>query len=123
MMGVAVRKIFVALILMISTTASAWAGDLEDSLAAYDAGDYAEAISGFESVAEQGNAEAQYRLGQIYRKGEGVSPDYSKADSWYRRAAEQGDNRAQLNLGLMYNLGQGIPQDYAEATRWLRLAA
>src|SRR5882724_3270144 len=41
--------------------------------------------------AEQGEADAQYSLGNSYRKGEGVPRDYAEAVRWYGKAAEQGD--------------------------------
>ena len=50
-------------------------------------------------LAEQGDAEAQIMMGQIYRKGEGVPQDYEKAVNWYTLAAEQGHAYAQGVLG------------------------
>ena len=40
-------------------------------------------------AAEQGNAEAQFDLGNCYCKGEGVEQDKAEAVKWYRKAAEQ----------------------------------
>ena len=73
--------------------------------------------------AEQGDAEAQYNLGLIYRTGEGVPQDDAEAVHWYRLAADQGDSCAQFIIGQSYSRGQGVPQDSAEAVRWYRLAA
>jgi len=42
-------------------------------------------------AAEQGDARAQYNLGQMYRKGEGVSQDYVYAHMWANIAASNGD--------------------------------
>ena len=42
------------------------------------------------AVAEQGDADAQLRLGEMYVRGEDVPQDYAKAAHWFRRAAEQG---------------------------------
>ena len=74
-------------------------------------------------LAEQGDGEAQYRLGDMYLSGEGVPQDYVEAVRWFRLAAEQGYAEAQDKLGAMYMDGQGVPQDYAEAARWYLLAA
>ena len=52
-------------------------------------------------AAEQGQAEAQYTLGFMYAKGEGVPQDYAEAMKWFRKAAEQGHAEAQHNLGVM----------------------
>ena len=73
--------------------------------------------------AVSGEADAQFSLGNSYRKGEGVPLDFDEAVSWYRKAAEQGDKTAQYALGFMYYKGQGVPQDYAEAVRWGRRSA
>ena len=52
-------------------------------------------------AAEQGNAAAQYELGDMYYWGQGVPRDYTEAMKWYRKAAEQGFAAAQYELGVM----------------------
>ena len=74
-------------------------------------------------AAEQGDATAQFNLGVMYAKGEGVPQDDAAAVRWYRLAAEQGHASAQGTLGAMYAIGRGVPQDDVEAVRWFRLAA
>jgi len=101
----------------------AWAGQFEDGVAAYERGDNATALRLFQSLAKQGNAEAQYRLGNMYDDGKGVTQDYAEAVKWFRLTAAQGKAEAQTNLGVMYKDGQGVAQDYAEAVKWFRLAA
>jgi TPR repeat protein len=66
---------------------------------------------------------AQWMLGSMYQKGQGVVEDYAEAARWYRKAADQGDTFAQWMLGTMYENGQGVGQDYAEAAHWYRKAA
>ena len=73
--------------------------------------------------AEQGHAEAQYRLGRLYAKGEDVPQSCAEAARWYQMAAEQGRVSAQLRLGVMYDEGRGVLQNHSEAAYWLRLAA
>ena len=73
--------------------------------------------------AEQGNAAAQYNLGLMYAKGEGVEQDYKQAAKWFTRAAEQGSSETQCNLGRMYGEGQGMPRDYEQAVKWYTKAA
>jgi TPR repeat protein len=53
-------------------------------------------------AAEQGNAEAQYRLGVMYAKGRGVKKDRSAALRWYRRSAGQGYGKAKEALEIYY---------------------
>jgi TPR repeat protein len=74
-------------------------------------------------AAEQGDAAAQCRLGDIYSIGYGVPYDVEKAVYWYRKAAEQGNADAQCDLGFMYRRGIGVPQDSKEAVKWFQKAA
>ena len=75
------------------------------------------------SLAEQGNAEAQFNVGLLYDRGRGVPKDKQEALRWYRRAAMQGDTFAQNALGDNYWEGTGVPKDDREAVWWWRLAA
>ncbi|MEE8494655.1 MAG: tetratricopeptide repeat protein [Nitrospirales bacterium] len=97
--------------------------DFEAGKEAYDRGDYATELQKWRPLAEQGDAEAQKYLGNMYRRGDGVPQDYQEAVRWYRLAAEQGHAGAQAQLGLMYTKGQRVPQDYVQAHMWLSLAA
>ena len=73
--------------------------------------------------ANEGDSEAQFKLGNMYYYGQGVNQDYAKAIEWYERAAEQGNAAAQFNLGLMYDFGKGVERDYAKAIEWYEKAA
>ena len=63
---------------------------------------------GLPGAAEQGNAEAESNLGDMYLTGSGVAQDYAEAAQWYRRAAEQGYAPAQFDLGRMYLDARGF---------------
>lgn len=80
-------------------------------------------VASIRKAAQEGNANAQYDLGFVYDKGQGVPQDDAQAVFWYRKAAEQGDAFAQNNLASLYEQGRGVPQDYAQAYFWLALAA
>ena len=43
--------------------------------------------------AEQGDADAQNKLGNCYENGEGVEKDQAQAVYWFRKAAERGGGR------------------------------
>ena len=86
-------------------------------------GDDAEAVRWYRLAAEQGHADAQFNLGDMYTDGLGVAQDYAEATLWYHSAAEQGHASGQDNLGSMYAAGRGVARDDAEAVRWYRLAA
>jgi TPR repeat protein len=85
--------------------------------------DQAEAIRCLQKPADQGDAEAQAFLGDLYWHREDAKPDYTNAMKWYRRAADQGHTRAQNSLGLMYSLGLGVTRNLIEGTKWFRKAA
>jgi len=59
--------------------------------------------------ANDGDADAQYRLGFMYQTGRGVPEDDAEAIWWYRLAADQGHASAQYLLGLAHE-GQTIPK-------------
>jgi len=92
-------------------------------MAAYNSGDYATTYRLWKPLADQGDAGAQYNLGDLYDYGQGVPQDYAQAAYWYRKAADQGYAPAQNNLGVLYDVGHGVPQDYAQAAYWYRKAA
>lgn len=71
-------------------------------------------------AAEQGDASAQYEVGDAYYLGNLVSANHSQAAIWYRRAAEQGHLLAQYDLAKMYARGDSVPQDYSETVKLLR---
>ena len=74
--------------------------------------------------AEQGDAEAQFALGEYYyRAAEDGVQDYEQAVYWYSKAAEQGHASAQYNLGACYDNGEGVPMDNQKAVYWYRKAA
>ncbi len=89
---------------------------------AYDRADYKTALKVWLPAAEEGDAEAQNTVGEIFEQGLGTEPNYEVAALWYRRAAEQGHKGAQFNLGTLYETGKGVEQDKALALNWYRKA-
>lgn len=114
------RTLAVAFCLGLSSFA--WA-DYENGQVAYERGDYRTAFAEFKQAAQQGILAAEYRLGQMYRKGQGVVQSDALALAWLRSAAEQGHSAAELSLGFMYYTGDGVPRDYVQAYMWFDLAA
>ncbi len=76
----------------------------------------------FRKAGEQGNRRAQYQLGLLYARGDGVKKDLVKAREWLRKAAMQGHPKAQFYLGEMYVFGDGGRKDNIKATTWFWLA-
>ncbi|MCH8041439.1 MAG: sel1 repeat family protein [Nitrospinae bacterium] len=107
-------------VLMLAT--SAWA-DSRAGEEAYRRGDFETAVKELRPLGEQGDTLAQFNLGAMYERGQGVPQDSFQAVRWYRRAAEQGLGQAQFNLGLLYNQGQGVMPNVIQAYMWVLLAA
>jgi uncharacterized protein len=124
-MGIARKTslLLFAIFYLLGIGSFAAANPFDDASAAYERGDYVQALKLFRQLADQGHQWAQRRLGLIYAEGKGVPRDYQEAVKWYRLAAGQGNVPAQYSLGLAYENGQGVPQDYQEAVKWYRLAA
>lgn len=68
--------------------------------------------------AYKGDAEAQYQLGMIYLRGEGVEINQKSAAEWFKLAAEQGHMAAQLALADCYTYGWGVEVDESKAEYW-----
>ena len=114
------RKI---LAVLVGSAVVSWSADYNMGLAAAQRGDFATALREWTSLAEQGNSSAQFNLGQLYQKGQGVSQDNKTAVKWFKLAAEQGFADAQFNLGWMHHKGRGILQDDEAAVKWFKRAA
>ncbi len=115
--------LLLAILYFFGTSSFAASNPFDDAIAAYERGDYVQAMKLFRQLAEQGHQWAQRRVGLMYAEGKGVPQDYQEAVKWYRLAAAQGNVPAQYSLGLAYEKGQGVPQDYQEAVKWYRIAA
>ena len=76
-----------------------------------------------EKAAEQGNAEAQTRMGTIFHEGLGVARDPERAMWWFLQAAKQNHAGAQAMIGVASHLGIGVEADRFHAVRMLMLSA
>ena len=93
------------------------------------------------SLAQQGDAEAQFKLGNMYRSGRSfsgeriyenggyrtpsvyvVKKDSVEAVKWYLKSAQQGHHRAQITLAYLYCKGEGVKVDSVEAYAYYNLA-
>ena len=99
------------------------AAQLVAAHAAFDKEDYETAYRLFKPLAEQGAADAQYRLGLMHKFGWGTSKDHDDAARWMRAAAEQSHAQAQAELGVFFKDGRGVKRDLGQAAAWFRKAA
>ncbi len=82
-----------------------------------------EVVRMLEDYSADGTAEADNKLGALYRDGKGVRHDHVEALKWFRKAADKGDRTAYNNIGIMYSVGLGVQKDLGEAAMWFRKGA
>ena len=116
----------IAVLLFITTGRES--DDLQKRMDAAKREDFAISLYGpaqrrWKSLAENGDAFAQYNLGNMYRVGHGLWENDKTAVKWYTLAAEQGHASAQYFLGWMYADGEGVILDNVRAHMWLNIAA
>lgn len=77
----------------------------------------------YKKSADAGFTQAEFMMGWLYRKGEGVPKDPVQATEWYERAAVKGLEAALFNLGTLHAEGDDpVKRDYVAAWKWFTLA-
>ena len=86
---------------------------------AWQRADYSAAVAIWRPLAEKGDPDAAFNLGQAYRLGRGVPTNIAAATTWFERAASKGHVDAETTLGLLlFQNG-----DQTQGLRWLKAAA
>lgn len=111
------------LVAMLLAGNAAVSADLGDGLAAYQKRDFVTAAEVFAPLAQRGQAEAQYRLGDLFYHGLGVPQSYETAIDWWIKAADQAHAEARFALAAMYGGGLGVSRDDDKALSLYLLAA
>ena len=112
------RKYLVALAIA-GWALPATAQSVRAGIDAWQKGDATGAVAIWRPLADQGDADAAFNLGQAYRLGKGVPLDLAKAQDMFERAARKGHVDAQTTLGLLlFQNGNRVA-----AMRWLKGAA
>ena len=62
------------------------------------------------TVADKGDPQAQFELGERFHLGKGVLQDSITAVDWWQKAAAQKFPPAELSLGIAYGTGDGVPK-------------
>ena len=96
---------------------------VEQGVAAYDAGHYAEAKSILLPLAEAGHPWAMNMLGLMAMNGLGFSADPKVGCDWYERSAVAGYRSAMYNVATCYYAGNGRPQNDDLNRKWLKKSA
>src|SRR5689334_682438 len=112
-------RVMIAVAIAALTALPATAQSVKAGISAWQKADYTGAVAIWRPLAEKGDADAAFNLGQAYRLGRGVPTNLAAAQSWFERAARKGHVDAQTTLGLL--LFQNGNQ--TGGLRWLRQAA
>ncbi|MFZ2289881.1 MAG: tetratricopeptide repeat protein [Halopseudomonas yangmingensis] len=81
------------------------------------------ALEQCQEIAEQGDLQALYEMGELYYRGQRVERDAATALIWFEQASVQGHAAAQYRLGLMHAQGDGVPRNLTQAYIILKMAA
>ena len=114
------NTIFLCLFLPVFSFA---AGNFQKGYEAHLRGDFSAAIKAWGPLAAQGDAAAQFNIGNLFDFGKGVREDNVQAAYWYNKSAEQDNANAQYALGWMYENGEGVKKDLVKALLWYKKAA
>jgi TPR repeat protein len=74
---------------------------------------------------QNGDRDAMYVIGMMYRDGTNVDADVVQALEWFKNAAQRGNSNAMVELSRIYSLDKeftGIERNDIEAIRWIREA-
>lgn len=112
-------KYLVAALFAAALAAPVSAQSVKAGIDAWQRADYPAAVAIWRPLAEAGDADAQFNLGQAYRLGRGVPLDLAAAKVWFERAAQKGHVDAQTTLGLL-TFQNG---DRVQGLKWLKAAA
>lgn len=62
-------------------------------------------------AARQGLAKAQYQVGLLYARGNGVKQNFGEAYSWFEKAADKKLGIAHSAMGQLLEAGKGVDRD------------
>ena len=93
-------KHLIAALALLAGVGTVCADELSDAASALDKKHYAAAVASYTKLANAGNAEAAFRLGEMYWYGEGVPLDRAKGDALFAKAAAAGNQSAAVSLKL-----------------------
>src|SRR3954453_9751662 len=94
-------KYLVAAVIAAFVAAPVAAQSVKAGIDAWQRAEYANAVAIWRPLAESGDADAQFNLGQAYRLGRGVPINLAAAKTWFERAAATGHVDAETTLGLL----------------------
>jgi TPR repeat protein len=112
-------KLFVLTLLLVCFPAFA---DINTAVKAYIEGNYTTAVKDLQPLVEQGEPRAEFLLGHMYYRGQGVPKDPIKAEQLLLLSAKHGFAKAQSYIGFLYVL-KGDEAHLKQALLWFQNSA
>lgn len=101
------KKIFCAIPMLAACfIANSSLADLKTALEFEENGDFKASVRELKSLVQDGNAEAQAKLGRNYELGLGVNEDMKQSIKLYRLSAVQGNPESLIHLATLYISGK-----------------
>ncbi|KAF9082384.1 hypothetical protein BGX23_012518 [Mortierella sp. AD031] len=91
----------------------------EDAVEVGLPGYYPTGIERYLAMANDGNADAMFIIGNMYHEAKGVSQDYKTAMELYLKAVAATNHTSALNnIAMLYQFGQGVTQDFNKTVEY-----
>ena len=117
------KKFLCFVYIIFSLKVSVVLANTEVGLRNYKEGEFKKAYEEFFSESKKGNANAQYYLGCMFLKGEGVKKSFMWGFKWLSIAADKGHVKALNVVGVIYKNGVETSKNTEEAKKYLQLSA
>lgn len=115
-------KLSVAFVLSVLFASHAFAG-LDEAVQAFNEADYQTAYPELIALSEEGNAEAAYYMGLMYKDGLGTTADLTKAIRYFEASDKLLNSDATVMLGKMIIAGEGTEKNVDLGLQYLKKAA
>ena len=99
-------------------SSTAFANNFEKGKSAYLSHAWNLAVYELRPLADEGHAEAQLLMANMYSDGVGVKKNDKKARELYELSAHKGNNNAMLALATIYSDGVDVPKDKKKGAYW-----
>lgn len=116
------RFIQAAVLFSLLLSGPAFAG-LSEGRQAYLDKDWDKAILELRPLADGGDSEALFLLGNMYNDGNGVARDHRRAMELFKASASHDNPAAMVSIATMYATGLGVERSWKETVDWYGRAA
>lgn len=82
----------------------------------------AQSFDHIKSLAETGNVEAQFYLGNLYENGKGCEKDIHKAIYWYEKSLANGNKHVAPHLGIAYHSIEEYSKAYSQFMSFVQIS-